>query len=61
MRRALFAWDGRREGIRTLHDAPPLLRQAKMVLEIATNGAALVAPDLMLSLERALYNAAINP
>jgi hypothetical protein len=54
MRRALFAWDGRREGIRTLHDAPPLLRQAKMVLEIATNGAALVAPDLMLFRTRSL-------
>lgn len=34
--RALIAWDGGREVARALHDALPLLRQAKAVVEIAT-------------------------
>ncbi len=36
IRRALIAWDGGREAVRSLHDALPLLRQAKAVAEIAT-------------------------
>jgi nucleotide-binding universal stress UspA family protein len=36
MHRALIAWDGGREVVRALHDALPLLRQAKTVVEIAT-------------------------
>ena len=35
MRRALIAWDGKREAVRALHDALPLLRQARTVAEIA--------------------------
>ncbi len=35
MGRALIAWDGGREVVRTLHDALPLLRQAKSIVEIA--------------------------
>ncbi len=38
MARALLAWDGSREAVRALHDALPLLRRAKTVLEIATIG-----------------------
>jgi nucleotide-binding universal stress UspA family protein len=40
LRRALIAWDGGREVVRALHDALPLLRQARTVLEIATINAA---------------------
>lgn len=36
IRRALIAWDGGREAVRSLHDALPLLRQANAVAEIAT-------------------------
>jgi nucleotide-binding universal stress UspA family protein len=36
IRRALIAWDGGREAVRALHDALPLLHQAKAVAEIAT-------------------------
>lgn len=34
-RRALLAWDGSREAVRALHDAIPLLRQAKARIEVA--------------------------
>lgn len=35
MRRALIAWDGGREAVRAVHDALPILRQSKAVVEIA--------------------------
>jgi nucleotide-binding universal stress UspA family protein len=35
LRRALIAWDGSGKVVRALHDALPLLRQAKTVVEIA--------------------------
>jgi nucleotide-binding universal stress UspA family protein len=34
LRRALIAWDGGREVVRALHDALPLLRQARTMVEI---------------------------
>jgi nucleotide-binding universal stress UspA family protein len=35
LRRALVAWDGSREAVRALHDALPLLREAKATVEVA--------------------------
>lgn len=34
IRRALIAWDGGREAVRAIHDALPLLREAKATVEI---------------------------
>lgn len=36
IRRALIAWDGSVEAVRAIHDALPLLRQSRPVVEIAT-------------------------
>jgi len=35
LHRALVAWDGSREAVRALHDALPLLREAKATVEVA--------------------------
>lgn len=55
MARALLAWDGSREAVRALHDAMPLLRGAKTLLEIATIGdgdSPSLLPDLLEHLKR---------